>query len=92
LTSPDEIQFLTDAENSARDALIEAAKKSAAELPNIILEQARRRTDDGDMDGAAESYILYLNPTPAIQSPEREKAEGFLLERYNIHRFLNTAP
>jgi hypothetical protein len=91
-TVPDEIQFLTDVENSARDALIEAAKKSVAELPNIILEQARRRTDDGDMDGAAESYILYLNATPAVQTAERGKAEGFLLERYNIRRYLSTSP
>jgi hypothetical protein len=85
-TIPDEIQFLTDVENSARDELIKAVKEAAAKLPQQIFERARKQAEDGDLDGAAEAYILYLNSTPSAQSPERQQAERFLLDQYNIRR------
>jgi len=83
-TVPDEIQFLTDVENDARDALIKAVKEKVAGLPTKILAQARKRADDGDADSAAEYYILYLNSTTVSATPEREQAEKFLAEHYNI--------
>jgi hypothetical protein len=83
-TIPDDIQFLTDVENSARDELIKAVKDSVAELPQKILERAQKQVQDGDLDGAAESYILYLNSTPATDTPQRQAAERFLQEQYDI--------
>jgi len=90
-TVPDEIQFLTDVENNARDALIVAVKKGVSELPKIIFEEANKRAEDGDLDGAAESYIRYLNSTPAPETPEREQAEHFLVDHYNIRRALSSS-
>jgi hypothetical protein len=83
-TVPDEIQFLTDVENDARDALITSVKEKIAGLPAKILAQAKQRADDGDTDGAAESYILYLNSTPSTPTADRESDERFLLEQFNI--------
>jgi hypothetical protein len=76
-TIPDEIQFLTDVENVARDVLLKAVRESVAKFPEKIFEQARKRAEGGDLDGAAESYILYLNSTPAEANPKREQAERF---------------
>ncbi len=91
-TVPDDIQFLTDVENSARDELIKAVKESVAGLPQKILERAQKQVQDGDMDGAAESYILYLNSTPATETPQRNAAERFLREQYNIQTAGNPEP
>jgi len=88
-TVPDEIQFLTDVENSARDTLLKTVRESVAKFPDKILEQARRRAQSGDLDGAAESYILYLNSTSAEQNPKREQAEHFLREQFNIKQTLS---
>lgn len=89
-TIPDEIQFLTDVENSARDTLLKAVRESVAKFPDKILDQARKRADSGDLDGAAESYILYLNSTPPGPNPQREQAERFLFEQFNIKRTLSS--
>lgn len=89
-TIPDEIQFLTDVENAARDLLIKAVRESVAKFPDKIFEQARKRADNGDPDGAAEFYILYLNSTPREQNTKREQAESFLREQYNIRRTLSS--
>ncbi len=89
-TIPDEIQFLTDVENAARDLLLKAVRESVAKFPEKIFEQARKRTEGGDLDGAAESYILYLNSTPAELNPKREQGERFLREQFNIRRTLSS--
>ena len=39
---------------------------------------------DGDTDGTAEAYILYLNSTPDAQTAEREEAKKFLREQFNM--------
>lgn len=83
-TDADETQLLLDVENEARDALIKAVTESAAKLPAIVFAKGRKQEEEGDQDGAAESYILYLNSTPASQNPERRQAEHFLLEKYNV--------
>src|SRR5229473_2517904 len=89
-TIPDEIQFLTDVENIARDLLLKAVRESVAKFPEKIFEQAKKRADGGDLDGAAESYILYLNSTPGEQTSKRELAERFLREQYNVRRALSS--
>ena len=64
-------------ENNARDKLLKAVRESVAKFPDKIFDQARRRADSGDLDGAAESYILYLNSTLAAPNSKREQAGAF---------------
>jgi hypothetical protein len=81
---PDEAQFLTDVEIAARIALIKDVKDKVELLPSKILDQARKRLMDGDTEGTAEAYILYLNSTPNAQTAEREEAKKFLREQFNM--------
>ncbi len=81
---PDEIQYLNDVEIEAREALIKAAREKVEGLPAKILEQAHKHQQDGDLDGTAESYILYLNATPEAETKERGEAKKFLLDNFNI--------
>jgi hypothetical protein len=81
---PDETQFLTDVEIGARVALIKDVKEKVESLPSKILAQARKRLMDGDTDGTAEAYILYLNSTPDVQTPERDEARKFLRDQFNM--------
>jgi len=60
-----------------------AAKAAALEIKPL-------RPESGDLDGAWESYILYLNSTPAEKDSKREQAERFLREQYNMRRTLST--
>jgi hypothetical protein len=82
--APDETQFLTDVEITARIALIKDVKEKVEALPSKILAQARKRIMDGDNDGTAEAYILYLNSTPDTSTPEREEAKKFLRDQFNM--------
>jgi hypothetical protein len=82
---PDEAQFLTDVEIAARIALIKDVREKVELLPSKILAQARKRLMDGDTDGTAEAYILYLNSTPDAQTTEREEAKKFLREQFNMN-------
>ena len=88
---PDEIQYLNDVEIDAREALIKAARAKVEGLPARILEQAHRRVQDGDLDGAAEAYILYLNATPEGETKERSEGKKFLLDNFNIRWVANSA-
>jgi hypothetical protein len=81
---PDENQFLGDVEIEARGDLIKEVREKVQTLPSKILAQARKRLMDGDTDGTAESYILYLNSTPDGQTPERDEAKKFLREQFNM--------
>ena len=82
--APDETQFLTDVEIAARIALIKDVREKVESLPAKIFAQARKKVMDGDTDGSAEAYILYLNSTPDAPTAEREEAKKFLLERFNM--------
>ena len=82
---PDEAQFLTDVEIAARIALIKDVREKVELLPTKILDQARKRLMDGDTEGTAEAYILYLNSTPDAQTAEREEAKKFLREQFNMN-------
>jgi hypothetical protein len=86
---PDEIQLLTDVENAARDALLKSARESVAKFPDEIFEKARKYSERGDFEGAAEAYILYLNSTSADTSSKREQAQQFLKDHFNIKRTLS---
>jgi hypothetical protein len=88
---PDEIQYLNDVEIEAREALIKTARDKVEGLPARILEQARKRVQDGDLDGAAESYILYLNATPEGETKERGEGKKFLWDNFNIRWATNSA-
>ena len=82
---PDEIQFLNDVEIAARSALVKDVKEKVQSLPGKILAQARKRLGDGDTDGTAEAYILYLNSTPDSPTPERDEAKKFLRDQFNMN-------
>ena len=81
---PDETQFLTDLEIEARNTLVKAVREKTAGLPAKILQEARTRAQHGDMDGAGEEYVLYLNATPDEPSPERAEAAKFLRDQFNL--------
>jgi hypothetical protein len=83
-TPPDETQFLNDVEIAARNQLIQVVKEKVESLPANILAQARKRVMDGDTDGAADAYILYLNSTTNAATTERDEAKKFLRDQYNI--------
>ena len=82
---PDEAQFLTDVEIAARIALIKDVRDKVELLPSKILDQARKKLMDGDTEGTAEAYILYLNSTPDAQTAERDEAKKFLREQFNMN-------
>ena len=88
---PDEIQYLNDVEIEAREALIKAAREKVEALPPKILEQAHKHVQDGDLDGAAEFFILYLNATAEAETKERSEAKKFLLDDFNI-RWVASSP
>ena len=81
---PDETQFLTDLEIDARNAMVKAVQEKAAEVLAGVLQEARALAQRGDVDGAAEQYVLYLNSTPETVSAERDEAARFLHDRFNL--------
>ncbi|HZP05732.1 MAG TPA: hypothetical protein VFB43_12600 [Terracidiphilus sp.] len=83
-TIPNENEFLEQDEYKARDALIAKAKERVTDLPVLVLSRADRKASDGDNDGAAELYILYLNSTPVADTAERSKARKFLADQFNF--------
>jgi hypothetical protein len=89
---PNDNEFLEEDEYKARDQLIETAKAKVAELPAIVLSRADHKATDGDNDGAAELYILYLNSTPVADMPERLRARKFLADQFNFRTIGQAAP
>jgi hypothetical protein len=81
---PDGAQFLTDLEIDSRNALVKTVRERAAELPAAVLLAARTLAQQGDTDGAAEFYVLYLNATPQGASPGRDEAVKFLRDQFNL--------
>ncbi|MGZ4858509.1 MAG: hypothetical protein ACXV8M_03050 [Candidatus Angelobacter sp.] len=91
-TPPDEVQFVTDLELQARDALVKAISEKAAHMPEKLLQQARQRSQQQDIDGAAAEYIVFLNSTPDNGSPERAEAAVFLRDHYNLAVATSVSP
>ncbi len=81
---PDGTQFLTDLEIESRNALVKAVREKAAELPAAVLQAAKALAQQGNTDGAAELYVLYLNATPQGASPGRDEAVKFLRDQFNL--------
>jgi hypothetical protein len=88
-TMPDETQLMTDVEIEARDAMVKAARERVLQLPSIIIARARNKAASNDVDAAGEAYILYLNCTPAGNTPERTEAIQFLDKNFNLRNTLN---
>jgi hypothetical protein len=81
---PDGRQFLTDLEIDSRNALVKAVREKVAELPAAVLQAAQTLAQQGDTDGAAELYVLYLNATSQGDSPGREEAAKFLRDQFDL--------
>jgi hypothetical protein len=81
---PDGAQLLTDLEIESRNELVKAAREKAVELPAAVLQAAKALAQQGDTDGAAELYVLYLNATPRGSSPGRDEAVKFLRDQFNL--------
>jgi hypothetical protein len=81
---PDGAQFLTDLEIDSRNSLVKAVREKVAELPAEVLQAAKTLARQGDTDGAAELYVLYLNATPQGTSPGRDEAVKFLRDQFNL--------
>jgi hypothetical protein len=84
---PSETQFLERVEYSARDRLLKESKEKIISLPLLILQSADRKASQGDNDGAAELYMLYLDSTESQATPERRRAQKFLLDNYNFRAY-----
>jgi len=83
-TDPDETQFLTDLEIQARDSLVKSVRDAIVLMPARVLAEARNRTQRGDLDGAAEEYVVYLNAVSPTSSQDREEAANFLRDHFNV--------
>ena len=81
---PDGAQLLTDLEIDSRNALVKAVREKVADLPAEVLQAARILAQQGDTDGAAELYVLYLNATPQTASSGRDEAVRFLRDQFNL--------
>ena len=68
-----------------------SACKSVAVEQGISPKASAFRREDGDVDGAAESFILYLNSTPPSATPDRLAAQQFLQQKFNIQPAASTA-
>jgi hypothetical protein len=88
-TAPDSMEVLTSLESAALDALIAAVRKRVEELPKKIYVEASTREADGDLDGAGEFFLRFLNLTHPDESTERKHAERFLLEQFNMRSAQN---
>ena len=84
---PSETKFMETVENAARDRLLREAEEKVASLPPLILQTADRKASEADNDGAAELYMLYLNSTAGQATPERKRAQKFLLDNYNFRAY-----
>lgn len=89
---PDDASFYRTTEYAARDALVKQAQQKVEGLPAIVLQHADQRATDGDVDGAGQLYILYLNSTPDVPTPERARAKAYLLKQFNFGDVALQAP
>src|SRR5204863_138269 len=53
-------------------------------LPAKVLSEARARAQRGDLNGAAEEYVVYLNAVSTASSQEHDEAARFLHEHFNV--------
>ena len=89
---PTPAQFLGEADNEVSGDVLKQAKEAVAGLPAVVLKAADNDVAEGDNDGAAEQYMLYLNSTEGAETPERKRAQKFLLETFNFQAYGESAP
>jgi hypothetical protein len=88
-TTLDPKAFQSSFENDVRDELIKKTLEQVGNLPATLLDLAGKKASEGDVDGAAELYILYLNSTPQGSTVERGRAQKFLVDQFNFNHFVS---
>ena len=83
-TMPNTADFMTNIENSALQALVEAVRKHVEELPRNVYAAANALENEADLDGAGEAYLRYLHIAPNDDSKERKHAVEFLESQFNM--------
>jgi len=83
-------EFMTSVENAGLQELIEAVRKHVDVLPHKIYEEAAGREGSGDLDGAGEGYLRFLEMMPKPDSPECAHAQQFLAEQFDIKAVVAT--
>ena len=89
---PTPTQFLGEADTEVSGQVLKQAREAIASLPAAVLKAADNDAAEGDNDGAAEQYMLYLNSTEAAETPERKRAQKFLLDTYNFQSYGESTP
>jgi hypothetical protein len=85
-------QFLVEADTEVSGQVLKQATEAIAGLPPLIFKAAENDAAEGDDEGAAEQYMLYLNATAGEETPDRKKAQKFLQETYNFQAYGESAP
>lgn len=85
-------QFLGEADTEVGGQVLKQSREAITGLPALVLKAADNDAAEGDNDGAAEQYILYLNSTEGAETPERKRAQKFLLETFNFQSYGESAP
>jgi hypothetical protein len=88
----DRTEMLAGLENEARDALIESVRTRVESLPRSIYDSAKKKEGDGDMEGAAEAYLRFLNCTHEDDSPERTHAREYLKSQFHLRPDAGVSP
>ena len=83
-TTPDTKELQIALENSVRDELIEAVRSKVRDLPKRVYAEAESKEQDDNLDGAAEAYLRFLGCAKQEESTERQHANSFLAEHFNI--------
>lgn len=90
-TSPNTQELQTALGIKVRDQLIAAVGKRVRDLPKAIIDDARTRVQEQNLDDAGEAYMRYLCVVSADRTPERIAAEKFLHDQFNFLTFPSTA-
>jgi thioredoxin-like negative regulator of GroEL len=89
---PTNAAFLAEVDTDVSGQVLKQATEAIAGLPAAVLKAADSNAAEGDDQGAAEQYMLYLNSTENTETPERKRAQKFLLDNYNFQSYGESAP
>ncbi len=65
-------------------------RKHVDVLPHKVYEEAKSREDSGDLDGAGEGYLRFLEIVPKTDTPDCAHARQFLADQFDIKAVANT--
>lgn len=82
---PDEVELRRRSENQASEELLKKLIQRLNEVPQKVIEQARAYSSTGDLEAAAEKYVLYLNTTAGKSNQERAEAQEFLRKEFDVN-------